>query len=65
MTAPDTLRRAVLDAMADQNVSQAELARRTGVHRTSLNQYLNARKDLTGASLDRVLTALGLTVERK
>lgn len=39
-----------------------ELATRTGLPRPRVTEYLTGRRDMTGASLDRLLTALGLRI---
>lgn len=39
-----------------------DLARASGVHRVTLSRWLSGKREMTTASLERVLLALGLTI---
>jgi transcriptional regulator with XRE-family HTH domain len=41
-------------------ISQAEAARRGGMHPTRLNDYLAGRRDITASTLAAIITGLGL-----
>jgi transcriptional regulator with XRE-family HTH domain len=60
----DGIRSAIATAMTDQAVSQSELARRAEVNPSRICDYLAGRRDLTGATLDRLCAALGLLLNR-
>ena len=53
----------VRHAMAAQQVTQAELARRMGVSRSAVSQMLKAHPNLTFRRLAEVTVALGLTLK--
>jgi len=59
---PEILRPAVRAAMRRLGWTQAELARRAGVHRVYVCRWLGGRRHIAQPHLERVLTALGLSV---
>lgn len=58
-----TIRAAIVAAMADQAISQSELARRTGITQPRVNQYLTGKRDACTETADKMLAVLGLKVE--
>lgn len=65
----DGIRQALLDALKEQGISQAELARRAGVPRQNISRALTADtpQGKTPPIWEKMLDALGLelTVKRK
>ena len=62
---PDILRTQIKRRLAelhrtDSKWTQAELARRSKISRHKISDYLAGKKDMTDASLNRILTALKL-----
>jgi transcriptional regulator with XRE-family HTH domain len=61
-------RRDVLDlVMRETGTTQSELSRISGVHQSSLSQFLSGTVDLSDRQLDRLLSCMGrrLVVERR
>ena len=63
-TSTPTLRSTIAAAIADKRLSQAATARAAAMHRHQLCRYLSGQCDLTGATLDRLLAALGIMLTR-
>lgn len=59
----DQLRDDIWRAMADQKLSQVELARRAGTSPATLNQYLKGNRGMLNGTTEAILEALGLSIE--
>lgn len=62
MTAREAAGRAIRGSMAEQRVTQTQLAERTGISRSSLVKKLAGQISLTSDDLDLIADALGLTM---
>ena len=57
MKKPTPSRNQLRAAMSDAGVSQAELARRAGVTKANLSDYLGGKSDVTTETFDRLIAA--------
>ncbi len=64
MTAMETLRRNVVRKRAESNLSQAVLADRAGVSRPTVSKIEQGDGNVTVASLEKIATVLGCTIEQ-
>lgn len=53
------------DIMRGSDLSQNELARRSGVHKTQLSRFMNGHRQLSLDNVDRISRVLQLTVATK
>lgn len=60
--APPIIREAIAAGLSDQDVSQSELARRTGMRPSAICRYLAGHREVTTGVAERMLAALGLTI---
>lgn len=60
-----TLRDRIKKAVAADRRTQSAIAQAAGMHAPNLCDYLAGRADLRGDSLDRLISALGLTIVEK
>lgn len=57
-----SIKDAVKEAMTAKGWSQTRLATESGVPQSRLSQWLAGIRDMTGANIEKVLKALGLTI---
>ena len=55
----------VRQAMIEQNVSQSELCKVTGIGKSSISQYLSGKVEPTAQRKKKILDALGLIKNKK
>jgi transcriptional regulator with XRE-family HTH domain len=61
--AGDLVRDAIRAALAEQGITQLELARRAGMGPVHVSRFLRGRRDVTTRVANRMLAALGLEVK--
>ena len=56
------LRQGIIETLKARGMSQSEAARRAGISRTRLGDYVRGRRDMHGAAVDAVRRVLGLVI---
>lgn len=50
----------IRDVLEFNRMSQRDLSGASGVHETRISQYLNGRRDMSAANVEKMLCALGI-----
>lgn len=61
----DWIRERVIERVGELGWTDSLVARRAGVTQPAVSRYLARTRGVTSATLARILTAIGLTIERE
>lgn len=54
----------LVSLLDEKNITQSELARKTGISKGSISQYVNGSVDMSARNVVKIAEALGVTTDR-